>query len=159
MKAIVVYYSFEGNTKLIAELIVKETGAELLELKPEKEIPKGGFKKFFWGGKSVIFKDKPRLINTIPDLAPYDTIFIGTPIWAGSFTPPVNTFLSNTVISNKKLAFFACHSGGGADKCFEKLKNTLTGNTLIGTTAFTDPVNTEADSLNEKIKKWLESIL
>lgn len=159
MKAIVIYYSLEGNTTLIAELIAKETGAELLELKPEKEIPKDGFKKFLWGGKSVIFKDKPRLINTIPDLAPYDTIFIGTPIWAGTFTPPVNTFISNAVISNKKLAFFACHSGGGADKCFDKLKNTLTGNTVIGTTSFIDPVKAEPDTVNEKVKSFLNTIL
>lgn len=36
MKNLVVYYSLEGNTKLIAEFIAKEIGADIIELKPKK---------------------------------------------------------------------------------------------------------------------------
>ncbi len=159
MKTIVIFYSLEGSTKLIAEMIAKETDAEILELKPEKEIPKEGFKKFFWGGKSVIFKEKPKLLNPIPDLEQYDTIFIGTPIWASSFVPPVNTLISKVSIKNKKLVFFACHSGGGADKCFDKLRNSFADNTVIGTISFADPIKDNREKIHSQVKNWLQEIL
>ncbi|MGB8453744.1 MAG: flavodoxin [Anaerocolumna sp.] len=159
MKSIVIFYSFEGSTKLIADMIARETAAETLELKPEKEIPKGGFKKFFWGGKSVIFKDKPKLLNTIPNLEQYDIIFIGTPIWAGSFTPPINTLISNISVKNKKIVLFACNSGGGADKCFEKLKNRFSDNTILGTISFIDPIKDDKNKINTQLKNWLSEIL
>ncbi len=159
MKSIVMFYSLEGNTKLIADMIAKETDSVTLELKPEKDIPKGGFKKFLWGGKSVMFKEKPKLLNAIPDLEQYDTIFIGTPIWASSFAPPINTLISNISIKNKKLALFACNAGGGAVKCFDKLKNLLPDNTVIGTIDFVDPQKAETVKINSQVKNWLKEIL
>lgn len=69
MKSIVVFYSLEGNTRMIAQAIAKETGADLLELRPKQEIPKKGFRKFFWGGKSVVFREQPDLENEFPDFA------------------------------------------------------------------------------------------
>ena len=50
MKNLVIYYSLEGNTKLIAENIAKKIDADILELKTKKEYHKTGFKKYFWGG-------------------------------------------------------------------------------------------------------------
>ena len=56
MEKIVIFYSFEGNTKLIAENIAKTIGADLLELKLKKEMKSKGFMKYFWGGKAAIMK-------------------------------------------------------------------------------------------------------
>jgi len=61
MKTIVVYYSMSGNTKYVADLIKKELKCDTLELKPVKEYPSKGFKKFFWGGKSSVMKESPNL--------------------------------------------------------------------------------------------------
>lgn len=49
MKNLVVFYSLEGNTKLIADTIVEKINADILELKPKKKYPNLGFKKYFWG--------------------------------------------------------------------------------------------------------------
>ena len=68
MKPLIVFYSFEGNTKLIAEKIAQTVDAEALELKPQKEIRTKGFMKYFWGGKQVLTKVKSKqfsfLMNT-----------------------------------------------------------------------------------------------
>ncbi len=56
MKNLVVFYSLEGSTKLIANTIAKKLNADILELIPEKNYCDSGFKKFFLGGKSVLFK-------------------------------------------------------------------------------------------------------
>jgi flavodoxin len=159
MKSLVVFYSLEGDTKLIASMMAEELNSELLELKPEKEIPKQGFQKFLWGGKSVIFKEKPVLENKIPCLDEYDTIFIGTPIWAGSYAPPIHTFISECSINNKKVAFFACHAGGGAQKCFDKLSARFTNNTVLGKIDFVEPIKEDREKLKNQVKGWLKKIV
>lgn len=157
MKGLVVFYSLEGHTKFIADIISEELDCDLLELRPKKEIPKTGFRKYLWGGKSALFNEKPSLINRTPNLNEYDTIFIGTPIWAGTYAPPVNTFISENKISEKNIVFFACHGGGGAKKCFDKLENALKDNTIIGTIDFEDSSN-ETEKRN-KLKEWISSIM
>lgn len=157
MKTLVVFYSLEGHTKFIANIITEGLNCDLLELKPEKEIPKTGFKKFLWGGKSAIFKEKPTLLNEIPNLQQYDTILIGTPIWAGTYAPPINTFISESEIKGKRIAFFACHGGGGAKKCFDKLEVVFKENTILGTIEFVDGKDDE-NQKRTKIKEWLKNV-
>ncbi|MDS1003481.1 flavodoxin [Clostridium sporogenes] len=157
MKSLVVFYSLEGHTKSIADIIRKELNCDLLELKPEKEIPKTGIRKFFWGGKSVIFNEKPTLKNQIPNLNEYDAIFIGTPIWAGKYTPAINTFISQNKIKGKNIGFFACHGGGGAKKCFQKLEDILKDNTIIGSIDFID--SEDETERKDKVKHWLSNIV
>lgn len=53
MKALVIYYSHDGNTHLIAQVIAEATGADTLKLKPTREVASQGFAKFFWGGTQV----------------------------------------------------------------------------------------------------------
>ena len=139
MKTAVIYYSLEGNTDFIAKKIAAKTKGDLIELVPEKAYPRGKVSKFFWGGKSVVFGEKPKLKNAKIDIESYDRIFIGTPIWAGKFTPPIKTFLDTYKISGKDVVLFACHGGGGSDKCFAKMKDILKGNNIVGAYDFLDP--------------------
>lgn len=155
MKALIVYYSLDGHTQYIANLIAAETGADVVKLEPVKELSQTGFKKFFWGGKSVFFNEKPKLKNTVTDLAAYDLIIIGTPVWASSCTPPVNTFISNFGATGKKLAFFACHAGGGAEKCFEKMEKALKNNKVVGKIEFVNPTADVKAEVKTQIKNWL----
>ena len=53
MKSLVIYYSLEGNTKLIADTIKNELNSDVLELRTKKQYPNKGFKKYLCGGKSV----------------------------------------------------------------------------------------------------------
>jgi flavodoxin len=156
MKNLVIYYSLEGNTNLIAQTISKEINADILELIPKKEFPSTGFKKYLWGGKSVIFKQKPTLINKDKDINIYDNIFIGTPIWAGTYASPLNTFIDNYKISNKNIALFACHGGGGVGKCFEKFKEAFPNNNFIGEINFLDPLKNNTDENISKTKDWIK---
>ena len=158
MKSLVVYYSLEGNTKFIAEVLAKEIHAELAELKPKKEIPSSGFKKYVWGGKSVLFKQKPILINETIDLKQYDHIFLGTPVWAGTYAAPFNTFLANNEICDKHIALFACHAGGGAEKCFVNFKKALPNNHFIGEIDFLDPLQNNTAENTSKVKAWVNKL-
>ena len=73
MKALIVYYSMNGNTEYAARKIAERTGAETLRLEPVKAYPDRGVRKFLRGGKSAMMEEKPELRpyrfeaeNTIP---------------------------------------------------------------------------------------------
>ena len=159
MKTVVIFYSLEGNTKCIAEVIAKELQADLLELKTKKVFPSSGIKKYIWGGKSVVLKELPELINKNIDLSTYDNIVIGTPIWAGTYAAPFNTFVKQYKFTGKKIALFACHAGGGADKCFKMFKEALTENQYIGEIDFVDPLKKNKQENLQKATKWAKNLL
>lgn len=63
-------------------------------------------------------KKKPELMPLKTNLDDYDTIIIGTPIWAGAYTPAIKTLLEDGMLKGKNIACFYCHDGGprNADK-------------------------------------------
>lgn len=157
MSTLVVYFSFTGSTKFIAEKIAETMNADIAQLKTSKEYPAEGFKKYFFGGKSVIFGEKPDLVNEPIDWNRYDTIIIGTPVWAGSFAPPIKSFISQYKIRGKRIALFASHGGGGAKKCFAKLKKELSGNEFICEIDFVEPKKNREGNTSKAVK-WARSI-
>lgn len=158
MKTIVIFYSLEGNTKYISKIIAKELNAEILELKTKKEYPSAGFKKYFWGGKSVVLRERPKLTCDKIDLDSYENIIIGAPIWAGTYAAPYNTFVREYSFSGKKVALFACHSGGGAEKCFKMFKEALLDNQFIGEIDFIDPLTKDMEANLKKASDWAKSL-
>lgn len=150
MKTAVVYFSLEGNTRYAAEKIAVRLGADLIRLIPAKEYPTGKVSKYFWGGKSASFGETPKLepYRFDPDL--YDLVILGTPVWAGTFAPPLRTFVRENKLTGKKAALFACCSGGATEKCFERLMKETGGCTWVSTLRLVDPlkgIESEVDKL------------
>ena len=141
MKRLVVFYSLEGNTEYIADTIAEKLSADKLKLVPKKAYADKGFAKFFWGGKSAVMAEKPELEPYDVNLDDYDEIVIGFPVWAGNITPPIRTFASDNKdsLKGKKISSFACESGAGAEKAFEKLKSLLGVEEFAATAIFIDP--------------------
>ena len=137
-KSLIVYYSLEGNTRFVAESISKKIGADIFALKPKKEIKSKGFMRYIWGGREVILKKKPEL-TSLPDISKYDTIYLGSPIWADLYAPPIRTLLDKFDFKNKKLILFMCHSGGGGGRAFADIKNQVKGK-VIKEIEFRDPL-------------------
>lgn len=150
MKAAVIYYSLEGNTRCVAEKIATRLGAELIQLIPVKEYPTGKVSKYFWGGKSATFGEAPRLESCHFESSQYDLIILGTPIWAGTFAPPLRTFLRDYKLTGKKIALFACSSGGSTEKCFVQLEKETDSCTVVSTLRLINPLKVvpeEVDSI------------
>lgn len=157
MKNLVIYYSLEGNTKLIAENIAKKIDADILELKTKKEYHKTGFKKYFWGGRSVLFHEKPELLSYNKNINDYENIFIGTPIWVGTYVPAYNTFLAENNISNKNIYLFACHGGGGAEKFYKNIKKDIPNNNFVTAIDFNEPLS-NIDAAIKKVNRWIDDL-
>ena len=158
MKKLVIFYSFEGNTKFISENIAEEVGADILELKPVKEITRNKVMKFVVGGKQAMSKAEPEIESFEIDPNEYDLIFIGTPVWAWTFAPALRTFFSNIKIENKNIGLFCCH-GGGPGKVFEKMEEKLEGNSILGKIDFKDPLKHDKENDAQEAKKWAKEIV
>ncbi|MCG8501539.1 MAG: NAD(P)H-dependent oxidoreductase [Firmicutes bacterium] len=158
MKKLVIYYSYEGNTQFIAEAIANEIDADILALKPKNEMKTKGFMKFLWGGKQVVFREKPTLIPLDKKPQDYDIIFIGTPIWAGKYAPPFNTFFSSYRLKGKKVAVF-CSSAGGSPRAFDDLKEVLKHNEIIGEKGFINPLQHDKDENEHQAREWAKKVL
>lgn len=158
MKSIVVFYSLEGNTRLIAEKLAKTINSEILELKPKNEVKSNGFSKYIWGGKQVLFKEKPELMPFNNNFEKYDLIIFGSPIWAGKSAPAFNTFFKSSKITGKKVALFNCNGGGSSAGFFKKFKEVLNGNEFVGEIAFKDPLKENTDDNLKQAAEWIKEI-
>jgi flavodoxin len=158
MKTGIVYFSYEGNCAFVAEQINAIVNGDVLALKLEDGKERKGLAKYVWGGSQVARKQRPALKPYTFDCAAYDLIIIGTPVWAGSPAPAIETFLEQTRITGKKLALFCCYAGGKG-RVFDKLKKSLAGNTFAGEIALINPLKQDSGTLASEIRAWVDGIL
>jgi len=154
MKTAVIYYSMDGNTKFAAEKIATRLSADVIQITPIKEYPTGKVSKYFWGGKSATFGESPKLEAYDFVQNQYDMVILGTPIWAGTFAPPLRTFIRENKLMGKKIALFACCSGGATEKCFEQLKKETGNSTVLSTLRLIDPLKGNQAEVDKQIVEF-----
>ena len=161
MKTAIIYYSMGGNTAWAAGKISEGLDADLIEIRPVKAYPDKGFRKFLWGGKSAMMAETPELEPYTFDAGKYDRIVIGFPVWAGNMAPPVRTFVTENreALSGKRIFAFACQSGTGAEKAFEKLRMCIGAEKLAGTMILIDPKTRPKQDNERKIGEFRETVL
>ncbi len=111
MKKIVVYYSYGSNTKGVAEHIAARLGADIARI--DTVTPYSDDYDFVveQGHREVNSGYKPDIKPMDIDLADYDTVILGTPVWWYTFAPAVKTFLENNDLGGKKIYTFATNGG------------------------------------------------
>lgn len=153
-KGAIVYFSLDGNTEYVANVIRQKTGFDIIKIKPKKEFKYKGFLKVFIGGKMALFGEKPEIEEMPNGLKEYNTIILGTPVWAGRPTPYVNSFVSKYDLEGKKIALFACFAGD-ENKTFKILKEKLKGE-VISTIGFKGALKNKGSVIENKIEEWLK---
>ncbi len=135
-KMLVAYFSHTGNTRAIAGMIQEATGADVFEIVPANPYPESYGEVLARGRQELKDNIMPELKTAVPDIAPYDVIFVGSPNWFNTVVPPVMTFLSGRDFSGKTIVPFMTHGGGGLGKSFEDMKRLAPGATLLEGRAF-----------------------
>lgn len=160
MKIAIVFYSLSGNTKYVALKIADKLNADLVEIIPEKEYPNSGLKKFYYGGKSAVMGEMPTLKKYDFNIDNYDYIILGTPVWAGTFTPPIRTFINENKenLKSKILSAFVCYSGAGATKALLKMKDYLGIENFEFELTLIDPKDKMKNEDEEKIESFCKSL-
>lgn len=111
MKSIVIYYSYGGNTRRIADMIQKEAGCDVVEIKTVRPYT-GNYDAVVDQGKREVESGfMPEIEPVNVDLSGYDTVILGTPVWWYTFAPAMKTFLHDTDLSGKTVYPFATNGG------------------------------------------------
>lgn len=108
---IIVYFSYTGHTKMIAESIQKKLQCDILEIKPEKAYSRDYELVVSEEQNNSSSNKTPEIENVNIDLSKYDEIIIGTPVWWYTIAPVIRTFLKQNDLSNKKIIPFATNAG------------------------------------------------
>ena len=125
-KKLVAYFSASGTTKEAAERLAKAAGADLFEIKPTIPYTSADLN---WMDKksrsSVEMNDpdsRPEIAETMPNMADYNTVFIGFPIWWYVAPHIIHTFLESYDFSGKTLVPFATSGGSGMGRTVDELR-------------------------------------
>ena len=125
-KSLIVYYSYRGNTESIAEMIQKETGADVVRI--QTVVPyTGSYNQVVNQGQEEVNRGYCPKINPVDvDWSQYDTIILGTPVWWYTFAPAMHTFLKSQDWNGKTVYPFATN-GGWIGHTFKDFKNLCKG--------------------------------
>ena len=126
MKTLVTYYSYSGITEKVID-IFKEVLEKRSELKIQRLKPKEEITSFLGQCAAARFKKRCEIEEALFDTSSYDTIIIGSPVWAFAPAPAINTYLNKvTGLNNKKLiVLLTSGSGLGVKMCFKYINNIL----------------------------------
>lgn len=126
MKSAIIYYSYSGNTKRIAEVLsehLKQKGeVEIIELKASDESG-----NFFSQAARAFFKKRAQIAGANFDLTKFDFICLGTPVWAFGPAPAMNTYLDKCLgLEGKEIVLFTTYgSGTGNQRCLNYMQDIL----------------------------------
>ena len=112
-KSLVLFYSWSGNTRRIAQIIAEKTGADLRELQPETPYSQNYNAVLSQAKQEIQQKQYPALRPIDTDWNAYDAVYLGTPNWWSSIAPPVSSFLHEVMPTDKTIIPFCTHGGGG----------------------------------------------
>lgn len=118
-KILVTYYSRTGTTRKIGEELAEKLKADKEEIIDTKD--RSGVKGYITAGRDAMKKTLTEIKKTESNLAEYDLVLIGTPIWAWNVSTPVRTFLAQNCNWIQKTAFFCTMGGSGDMKAFDEM--------------------------------------
>lgn len=122
VKTLIVYYSYSGTTKRVAEHLQQLTNGTLYEITLQEPYS-GDSNKV----SDRVFEERddgkmPELSGELPDISEYDQILIGTPVWNDSMSNPIASYLEQTDFNGKTVAPFWTYitNQGSTEKDFVK---------------------------------------
>ena len=134
-KKLVAYFSASGVTAKVADMLADAVGADIHEIRPKNPYTKADLN---WLNKksrsSVEMNNKtfrPEIAESNVQIAEYDVIFLGFPIWWYVAPTIINTFLESADFSGKKIILFATSGGSKFGKTVEELKVRVSADTEI----------------------------
>ena len=114
MSGIFIYYSRSGSGDVIADKY-KELGYDIRKVETKYKLSKNLFLACMKGGFHATIGKKPKLINFDNNIDNYEKIIIGSPIWNGRLSCPINTVLKNLNLENKNVKFVLYSGSGDAE--------------------------------------------
>lgn len=153
-KSLIVYYTCTGLTRKVVEVMKDNLKADTFEIELEKPYTK--VSAYAIGMIHTHNGYLPKIKNKV-DLSKYDTIFIGTPIWAYTLTPAIRSFLNDYSLEGKRVIPF-CTDGGNKGKYFEDMKKIYNDMDIDSGYEFKFVNKKKDELLKEEVINWLDKV-
>lgn len=159
-KKIVVFHSYTGHTKYIAELIKEKWNCDILEIKPIKPYSDNYNTVVDEYQNNESAKETPSIEKINIDFSNYDEIIVGSPVWWYTITPPIRTFLKENDLAGKTIIPFATNAGW-LGRTFKEIKELCSKSNVEKemNIVFTgDYTVNELVTSKEDIESWINSL-
>jgi flavodoxin len=123
MRTLIVYYSRTGTTEKMANLLAERLGADLEPLVDPTS--RAGIKGFWSAAKDARTQATPELGALVHNPEDYDLVLVGTPVWAGTMSVMVRSFLTHCADTLPKVGLFATTSISDLDETLEAMAKLL----------------------------------
>ena len=165
-KSIVIFFSHAGdnysvgnvkvgNTKIVADYISELTGAAQYEIVTHKYDGMAYTPLTRLAQEEANKGELPPYEGSVPDLSGYDTVFIGGPVWWGTYPQVMFTLFKDINLDGKTIYPFTTHEGSGLASCVSDVKKAFPkANVQKGFSIYGHEVRTE----KAKVEKWLKGI-
>lgn len=137
MRSIIIYYSYSGNTKKVAQTLAEflegKGEVDLVELNAQDETT-----SFLGQCRRAVMRARAKLAPINFDLSDYDLVCFGTLVWAFAPTPAINTYFDNCKgLEGKPVCLFVTYgSGAGIGRCTTYMKRILLQKGVMGVKRF-----------------------
>ena len=141
-----------GNTKIVADYISEITGADQFEIVTHKYDGMKYTPLTELAQEEANNNERPPFEGTLENLDQYDTIFIGGPIWWGTYPMVMFTFFDTYDLNGKTIYPFTTHEGSGLGNVVSDIRRAFPkANVQKGFSIYGHEVRTN----KAKVEKWL----
>ena len=144
-----------GNTKIVADYISEITGADQYEIVTHKYDGMAYMPLIELAKEEANKGELPPYEGTAPDLSPYDTVFIGGPVWWGTYPQVMFTLFKDINLDGKTVILFTTHEGSGLASCVSDVKKAFPKAKVTGEFSI---YGHEVRTGKAKVEKWLKSL-
>ena len=165
-KSIVIFFSHAGdnysvgvidtgNTKIVADYISEITGADQFEIVTHKYDGMAYTPLIELAKEEARKGELPPYEGSAPDLSGYDTVFIGGPVWWGTYPQVMFTLFKDINLDGKTVVPFTTHEGSGLASCVSDVKKAFPkANVTKGFSIY----GHEVRGGKAKVEKWLKTL-
>ena len=158
-KKLIVYFSYTGNTRKIANMIKDKLNCDILELKPVEPYSTD-YQKVVNEEQNLEGSNHLREYQDINvNLNDYDTIILGTPVWWYKETPVIRTFLKENDLSSKAIIPYATNAGWLGKTFIEIKKLCINSKVQNEMNIVFESYNDELVPSKSDIDKWINDIM
>ena len=122
-KTLIAYFTRSGNTRVIAKQLQRDLKADLFEISPAQPYPEDYEQQVAQATRERDAQFEPPLKAKVTNIAAYDSIYLGFPIWGETAPPIVRSFLRGHEFSGKTLRPFITHGGYGPGSSMAVLRS------------------------------------
>ena len=132
---LLVYYSRSGHTRRLAEQIAEHCGADIEEI--VDRVGRRGVLGYLRSMFEALLRIPAPIEPNLRSPRNYDTVIVGSPVWAGQVPSPVRSYLRRNRGRFRRVAFFCSHRGSGYRRVLQHLA-TLSGRGAVATLALAE---------------------